>query len=168
MDGKRLGWLPLWILVPLVLLVAVGWAAFSLPETRCGGEETTEGLDGAIVAGLVLFATVAAVGAGLWRVISMSVRDQYSSRDGWSLLAALLVLLVAALIGAGDDTAGAGLAIGGLIVPAIALLALAAAAVAGKRVEDVGVILPIYLFGAAYVYLAVGAVGFLASSGIGC
>ncbi|HEX6205073.1 MAG TPA: hypothetical protein VFZ29_04625 [Solirubrobacterales bacterium] len=168
MGGEGLGRLPLWIVVPLVLLVAVGWAASSLPETQCGGEETKEGLDGTIVACFVLFSTVAAVGAGLWRVVSMSIHDQYDSRDGWIFLAALLVLVAAALVGAGTGSVGAGLAIGGLAVPAIALLALVAAAAAGKRVEAVGILLPIYLFGIAYIYLAVGAVGFLASSGIGC
>ncbi len=163
-----MGRLPLWIAAPLALLVAVGWAASSLPETQCGGEETKEGLDGTIVALLVLFSTVAAVGAGLWQVVSMSVRDRHHPRDGWIFLAALLVLAAAALVGDRGDSVGAGLAVGGFIVPAIALLALAAAAVARKQVEDVGILLPIYLFGIAYVYLAVGAVGFLASSGIGC
>jgi len=168
MSEKRSGWLPLWILVPLVLLVAIVWAAASLPQVECGGEETEEGIDGAILLGLVVFSTAVAVGAALWRVVSMAFHDQYGSRDGWILLAALLVLAAAALVGARNDTVGGGLAVGGLVLPALAFIALAAAAAGRRRVEDVGVLLPIYLFGAAYVYLAVGAIGFLASSGIGC
>jgi hypothetical protein len=168
MDEKRPGWLPLWILVPLALFVAVVWIALSLPETECGGEETEEGVDGAILVGLVAFSAVAAVGAALWRVVSMALRDQYGSRDGWILLAALLVLAAAAIIGAADQNVGGGLAVGGLLLPALALIALAAAAAARKGVEDVGVLLPVYLFGAAYAYLGVGAIGLIASSGIGC
>jgi hypothetical protein len=168
MDARRSGRLAPWILVPLVLLVAIVWAAASLPETECGGEETEEGMDGAILVGLVAFAAVAAVAAALWRVVSMALHDRYGSRDGWILLAALLVLVVAAIVGAADDSVGGGLAVGGLVLPALALLALTTAAAARKRVEDVGVLLPIYLFGAAYVYLGVGAVGLIASSGIGC
>jgi hypothetical protein len=167
MDEKR-GWLlPLWILAPLALFFAVLLASLALPETDCG-ENTTEGLDGTVVACLVLFSVAAAVAAGLYRLVTMSFRDQFASRDGWILLAGLVLL---GLFAAGYTPAhsfGEGLAVGSLVLPGVALLALAAAAVSGRGVEEVGVLLPVYLFGAAYVYLVVGALGFLASSGIGC
>jgi hypothetical protein len=167
MDAKRSGWLPLWILAPLVLFVAILLIVVSLPEAECG-ENTEGGIEEGVLVGVVAFAAVAAVAAGLYRLVTMAIRDQFSSRDGWTFLAALLVLAVTGVAYSPASGFGEGLAIGGLVLPALALLALVAAAVARKGVDAVGVLLPIYLFGAAYLYLVIGALGFLVSSGIGC
>ena len=157
-----------WIAVPLVLLAVVVALALSLPEVRCDGEESEGGIDGAILVAVVALSAVAAVGAGLFRLVTMAFRNQLGWRDGWILLAALLVIAVAAVGYAPVESFGAGLAIGCLVVTALALLVLVAAAAARWDADAVGILLPIYLFGAAYVYLGVGAIGLLVSSGIGC
>jgi hypothetical protein len=160
--------LPLWILPPLLLLAAVVVAALSLPEVECGGEETEAGVDGAVLVALVVFSAVATVAAGLFRLVTMTLRRQYGSRDAWILLAALLVVAVTGVAYAPAQSFAAGVAIGGLALTGLALLALVVAALARKRVEAVGILLPIYLFGAAFAYLGAGALGLLVSSGIGC
>jgi hypothetical protein len=51
----------------------------------------------------------------------------------------------------------------------MALLSLLVAWVAGLRIDQLGVLLPLYLLGAAvFAYPLVGLLGLLVSSGIGC
>jgi hypothetical protein len=57
----------------------------------------------------------------------------------------------------------------GLVLTGLALLSLVVAWVAGLRVNQLGVLLPLYLLGAAlFAYPLVGLLGLLVSSGIGC
>lgn len=168
MEEKRSGRLPLWIVAPLGLLVVIVLLALSLPEVECGGEETEDGVDGAVLAVAVVLSAVATVAAGLYRLVKMAFDNQLRGRDGWALLASLLVVVASGVAYAPAESFAGGVAIGFLALTVLALLALVVAALARRGVEDVGIVLPIYLFGAAYVYLGVGAIGFLASSGIGC
>jgi hypothetical protein len=168
MDEKRSGWLPPWILVPLVLLLPIAVLALSLPEVDCGGEGTDDGAEGAVLVGVAAIAAIAAVAAGLLRLMTMVLQSEYGARDGWILLASLIVVGVSGAAYGPAEGVGGSVAFGCLALTGFALLALVGAAVAGKRVEAVGILLPVYLFGAAYVYLALGAVALLASSGIGC
>lgn len=156
-----------WIAVPLLLLAVILVMALSLPQADCGGEGAEEGGSLAFVV-IACLSAIAAVAAGLVQLATMAWRDRYRARDGWILLAALLVVAVSGVAYGPAQGFGGGVAFGCLALTGVALLALVAAAVARMRVEDVGILLPIYLFGAAYVYLGVGAVALLASSGIGC
>jgi len=57
----------------------------------------------------------------------------------------------------------------GLFLTGLALLALLVAWVARVRPARVGLLLPLYLFGAAlFAYPLVGLLGLLISSGVGC
>lgn len=167
MSEKQSGWLLLWTLAPLALFALVLLVALSLPETECG-ENIEGGTDSAVLVWIVASSAVVAVAAGLYRLVTMAIRDQFEARDGWILLATLLLLVLFGFAYSPASSFGEGLAIGSLMLPGFALLALVAAAAARKGVDAVGILLPVYLFGAAYVYLVVGALGFLASSGIGC
>jgi hypothetical protein len=156
-----------WIVGSLLLLVVIVLFAIAVPSVECGAEgPQEEGGDALVV--VTIFATVLAVGSGLYRLVAMVGGNSFARRDGWIFAAALAVLAAAALVGGLVATPGGGLATGGLILPGLTLVGLVAAAIAGRSAEDVGVLLPIYLFGAAYVYLAIGLITLLAKSGIGC
>ncbi len=57
----------------------------------------------------------------------------------------------------------------GLLLTGLALVVLLVAWAAGARLNRIGLLLPLYLFGVAlFAYPLVGLLGLLASSGIGC
>lgn len=170
MEGRRFDRLLPWIAGSLLLLGAIVIAAMQVPDLDCAGEgDSSEwGPSADVLVVLTVAAVVAAVGGGLYRLGEMTYARRYGRRDGWILGAVLLVLAAAAVVGDRVATAGGGLATGGLVLAALAFAALVVAAITGRDAGDVGLLLPVYLFAAAYVYLAIGAIALLAKSGIGC
>jgi hypothetical protein len=167
MRGGLSNWLPLWIVAPLALLVLILAVAFQMPDNDCGegsGGGTTE----AILAVLVFVSTLAVIGAALYRLGTMTLNRQYGKRDAVVVAATALVVLATWAVRAGENSFVEAVLIATFIITSLALLALTVAAATRRDVEAVGVLVPIYLFGAAYVYLAAGILGILVSSGIGC
>jgi hypothetical protein len=167
MRGGLSNRLPLWILAPLVLLLLILVVALQMPDHECGegaGGGTTE----TILIAVVLVSVLAAIAAGLYRLGMMALHGRYGKRDAIVLAAAVLVVLATWAAGAGERSFLDAALIAGLVIAPLALLALMGAAAARRDVEAVGVLLPVYLFGAAYVYLAAGLLGILVSSGVGC
>jgi len=166
--GRRLSdrLLP-WIAASLLLLAAIVVLGAQVPDVGCGEGTRDEG-DETALAAVTVVATILAAAAGLFRLVAMAFADRFARRDRWVLGASLLVLAAATVVGGLVATAVGGLATGGLVLAVLALVALLAAAIAGKGVDGVGVLLPVYLFAAAYVYLAVGLITLFAKSGIGC
>ena len=160
--------LPPWIAGSLLLLVVIVLVATQVPSAECGGENDVDDNPATALLVVTVAAVAAAIGAALYRIVAMATTERYSRRDGRVLGAALLVLAVSAIVGASAGTAAAGLAIGGLILAGTAFVAIVVAAVARMGVDDVGILLPIYLFGAAWVYLAFGVLVLFATSGVGC
>jgi MFS family permease len=167
--GRRLSdrLLP-WIAASLLLLAAIVALGAQVPDVGCGGEGTRDEGDETALAVVTVVATILAAAAGLFRLVAMAFADRFARRDWWVLGASLLLLAAATVVGGLVATAVGGLATGGLVLAVLALIALAAAAIAGKGVDGVGILLPVYLFAAAYVYLAVGLITLFAKSGIGC
>ncbi|HEU4599416.1 MAG TPA: hypothetical protein VFS26_06685 [Solirubrobacterales bacterium] len=165
MSSDRL--LP-WIAGSLLLLAVVVMVATQVPSVECGGEgDVGEGPATALLVVTAVSAVLAAA-AALYRVVVMASAQRLGGRDGWILGAALLLLAAAATFGAADGSAAAGLVIGGLVLAGVAFVALTAAALTGKSVDDVGLLLPVYLAAAAWVYLCFGVLVLIATSGIGC
>jgi hypothetical protein len=156
--------LPFWIGTSLLLLVAIVLAAMQLPEVECGEGSRDQAGEGVLVA-VAIAAAILAFCAGVARVAALSLAGNFGRRDAWILAAVVLGLALAALLG---STVGVGLAIGGVVITGLAFLALLGAALLRVGVDRVGILLPVYLFGVAYVYLAVGLIAVLAKSGIGC
>ena len=161
-------WLPLWVVAPVVLLVVLFVVIASLPGVECGGEGAEGGTEAAVVVVLTILSSLATVAAGLLRLGAMALNRRFGRRDLAIAAAAALLLALAPLIDGSDRSAGESLAIGGLVLTGLSGLGLMAAAVARLSIDAVGILLPMYLFGAAYVYLLLGGIGLLAVSGAGC
>ncbi len=158
--------LGLWICLPLLAWVVVWIAALSMPASDCDGYGTDNGTGEVTLVVLVAAASLAAAVAALWRFVSLRRADAFSPpRDltlvGTVVFAALAVVAVSPRVEV--------LAVAGLGLTGLALLSLLVAWAAGLRVDQLGLLLPLYLLGAAlFAYPLVGLLGLLASSGIGC
>jgi len=157
-----------WIAGSLLLLIAILAAAAQVPSVDCGGEDVDQDGPEAVLLVFTVLAAAIAVAAGVLRLVLMGRDDGFGRRDGWILGAAVFVLAAATAYGAGQGNAAAGLAVGGFLLAGLAFVALLGAVLWRLDVDDVGVLLPIYLFAAAWVYLAVAVLALLAKSGIGC
>ncbi len=157
-----------WIAGSLLLLFVIFAAAVQVPSVDCGGENADQDGPEAVLLALTVIAAAIAVAAGVLRLVLIGRANGFGRRDGWILALGVFVLGAATVYGAAQESAAAGLAVGGFILTSIAFVALLGAVLLRLGADDVGVLLPIYLFGAAWVYLAVAAIALLAKSGIGC
>jgi hypothetical protein len=165
-ERTKLG---LWICLPLLAWFVVWIAVLSMPSPDCGSSGTDAGGEEAMLIVLVAASSLAAAGAALWRLVDLGRANAFSAgRDlaiGGSVVVALAFAAVASSPGARIEV----LPVAGLLLTGLALLALLMAWAAGVRVNRVGLLLPLYLLGAAlFAYPLVGLIGLLASSGIGC
>ena len=149
-EGTESGRLGAWILVPLFLLIVVFVAAFlsSLPH---GGCDVTSGEVRGGGVGLNVLIAVCSVGVGaaaLVRLGEMWKWGSFEQRDGlWAFAALALLMLLVGILG-GDSLLDRALAAGAVLaVPCF--LALVVAGFGRKDVEDVGVVLPLYLLALA-------------------
>jgi membrane-associated HD superfamily phosphohydrolase len=157
-----------WIGGSLLLLGVIVLVATQVPSVECGGETDVDPDPGTALLVVTIVSSVLAVAGALYRIIVMALTASYGSRDGWIVGGTLLVLAAAVLLGAVEGTAAAGLAIGAAILGGVAFVALLVAAIAGLGVEDVGLLLPLYLLGAAWIYLCFGVFVLFVTSGVGC
>ncbi|MDQ3724692.1 MAG: hypothetical protein M3335_02180 [Actinomycetota bacterium] len=150
-----------WIVAPLLFVVVLVFATLSFSSSGCGKDAGSGG-----IVGFVIAAAAAAViaGFGLFRLATMARHREFSKRrDGWIFAG----ILVAAAVGVLDQGWGF-LLLGFFLLTVFTLPALAAAAVTGKGVKAVGILLPIYLFGAAFLCVMVGWFILVADSGAFC
>jgi hypothetical protein len=165
-ERTRLG---LWICLPLLAWAAVWTAALSMPASDCDGYGPDHGGEETLLVVLVAAASLAAAGAALWRLVGLSNADAFSARRDLAIGGSAAVALVAAAAVAAPRGQIEVLPVVGLLLTGLALLLLLVAWAAGLRVNRVGLLLPVYLLGAAlFAYPLVGLLGLLASSGIGC
>jgi hypothetical protein len=157
-----------WIMGSFVLFGILILVATQVPSVDCGADTEVDDGPGAALLAVTIVAAVLAVAGALYRAVAMVLAKRYTERDGWILGAAVFVLVASAIFGAVDDSAGAGLALGGLILAGAAFAAMVVAALVGLSVDEVGALLPIYLVGAAWFYLCFGVFVLFVSSGIGC
>jgi hypothetical protein len=165
-ERTKLG---LWICLPLLAWVAVWTAALSMPASDCDGYGPDSGAEEVLLIVLVAAASLATAGAALWRLVGLGSANAFSAgRDLTIGGSALLALALAVLASAPRDRIEV-VPVVGLLLTGLALVVLLVAWAAGARLNRVGLLLPLYLFGAAlFAYPLVGLLGLLASSGIGC
>jgi hypothetical protein len=157
-----------WIMVPLILFVLLVLIAFSMPQSDCDGEGSEGGTIEVVLIVLSLLGALTAVGGGLFRLGALALRHSYRRRDLWIAVAAIALLAVVAAVDGAGVGAGGTLAIWGGVMTGAAFLCLLAAAGGRLSVDEVGILLPIYLFGAACAYLMLAVLGLFISSGAGC
>jgi len=167
MAKRLLDRLPPWLVGSLLLLGIIALAVAMLPSVECGEGSRDESAEVLVLAATAV-AVIVAVGAGLFRLVAMALAGRYGKRDGWIFSAALFVLAASAVAGSVNHNALGGLALGGVVLALIAFIALLLAAFRGLTADAVGVLLPTFLFGAAWIYLLVGVIALIAKSGIGC
>jgi hypothetical protein len=150
-----------WIVAPLLFLVVLVFTALSLPFSGCGEDAGS----GGIVAFVIVAGAAAVIaGFGLFRLATMARHREFSKRrDGWIFAA----ILVAAAVGVLAQGWGF-LLIGFFLLTVFTLPALVAAAGTGNGVKAVGILLPIYLFGVAFLCSMVGWFILAADSGAFC
>ncbi|HEU4738909.1 MAG TPA: hypothetical protein VFS54_07490 [Solirubrobacterales bacterium] len=136
-----------WILLPLVLLIVVLLAAWiSLPVDVCNappGEDDDGG--GPVMWVVIALCSVAVGGAGLARLIAMW--RSRSLGEGSARATVVLVAVAVVLMGAlsVDSATLSGVLLAGLVLAGLTFTGLLVAALAGKEVEDVGLLLPVSL-----------------------
>lgn len=162
-ERTKLG---LWICLPLLAWAVVWIAALSMPASDCDGYGADTGAEEATLIALVAVASLAAGAAALWRFVSLTLADALSAaRDLTLVVGAVASILVTVAVTSRAEV----IFVTGLVLTGVALLSLVVAWVAGLRVNQLGVLLPLYLLGAAlFAYPLVGLLGLLVSSGIGC
>ncbi len=162
-ERTKLG---LWILLPLIAWVVVWIVALSMPDADCDGTGTDAGAEEAALIALVAAASLATAAAALWRLVGLALADALSARRDLTLVGSFVAsVLVAFALTARVEV----IFVVGLILTGLALLSLLVAWLAKLRVDQLGLLLPLYLLGAAlFAYPLVGLLGLLISSGIGC
>jgi|SRR6188768_4512816 len=162
-ERTRLG---LWTFLPLLAWVVVWIAALSMPAADCDGTGTDAGAEGVALITIVAAASLGAVAAGLWRLVSLSNAKAYSARRDLTLAGIAAALALVAAVATSRVEA---VAVAGLVLTGLAFLSLLVSWVAGMRLDRLGLLVPLYLLGAAlFAYPLVGLLGLLSSSGIGC
>jgi hypothetical protein len=146
-------------------------AIFNLPEGDCYGVEDDDGSAKILLLVVTAVASLACLAAGALRSASLARAGGDLRRQlrvvGVGVLAALVAAGAFASDGDGVDYIG-WLCVVGTAATAVALLVLIIAWLAGRGPDEVGLLLPVYLFGAGlFVYplftwiaLAINAGGF--------
>jgi hypothetical protein len=145
-----------WILAPLVLLVVLFFAMILLPENGCeGGEDWLEGSGRIAFGSIAVLASLSVAVAGILRLVEIGRRHLLKERDTWLLAAVLLVAGIGAGIGSdtGAEEALAGFLLSGLLLAIPSLIALFVAALKERTPDEVGILVPVYLFGMGMGYL---------------
>jgi len=167
-EKGNYGLLP-WLVAPLVAFVLLLIVGFALPSSDCGGEDVSGSPSEVIFLGLAGLAIVGTVGTGLLQLVEMGRDDRFGARDALAVVVTLGVVgLIAVTVAGGRGDAGESLATAGLIVAPVAVLLLVPPAFTGRDRQAVGALLPIYLFGAAWWYYVVAALGLAISDGAFC
>jgi hypothetical protein len=162
MEGGLWGW----IVAPIFALALLLCIILMLPFSDCG--ESTEYKE-AVPLIFVALAILGVVGAGGLRVTTMVRRRRFRMRDGLILVAASIVLAMSSVLLASPNRGVFGWLVPGiLLLTGISLSGLIVAATAGRSVDAVGILLPIYLFGAAFVYVILGWFVAAANNGAFC
>jgi hypothetical protein len=161
--------LGLWICLPLLAWGAVWFAALSMPVSDCDGYGSDSGEQEVMLVVLVAAASLCTAGAALWRLVGLSRANAFSARRDLTIGGSVVVALVLAAVASAPRARIEIIPVTGLLLTGLALLALLIAWAAGVRADQVGLLLPLYLLGAALLaYPLVGLLALAGSSGTFC
>jgi hypothetical protein len=164
--SEKLG---LWICLPLLAWGLIWIAAFSMPASDCDGYGADTGEDEVLLVVLVAAASLATAGAALWRLVDLSRASAFRAGRDLTIGGGVLVAFAFAAVAAAPRARIEILPAVGLLLTGLALLALLVAWAARVRPNQVGLLLPLYLLGAAlFAYPLVGLLGLASSSGAFC
>jgi len=165
-ERTKLG---LWICLPLLAWAAVWAAALSMPSSDCDGYPTDAGEEEVLLIVLVAAASLATAAAALWRLVGLGNANAFSTGRDLTIGGSVVVVLALAAVASSLRGRIEVVPVVGLLLTGLALVVLLVAWAAGVRINRVGLLLPLYLLGAAlFAYPLVGLLGLLVSSGIGC
>jgi hypothetical protein len=162
-----------WICVPLLLWAVVWMVVLSMPSASCegNGSEDTGGQEVLLVVVVAAASLFTAAGA-LFRLVNLGRAGGFKAGRDLTMVGVVVAALVAAAAATTSrfpSQAIQVLPLVGLLLTGLALLALLVAWAAGVRANGVGLLLPLYLFGAALLaYPLVGLLGLASSSGVFC
>jgi hypothetical protein len=168
-----------WICLPLLAFFLVAVAATQVPASDCLGSGSGSGADEgepvAIMAVLAGLASLAALGAAVQRLVALRRAGAFKAGRDWTI-AAVVVLVPLLVAGASashrhnhlsEDLQG--LLLVGPALTVLALLLLLIAWAARLRLDGVGVLLPVYLLGAAlFAYPPLALLALVSNSGAFC
>lgn len=162
-----------WICVPLLLWGVVWMVVLSMPSASCEGygNEDNGGQEVLLVV-VVAAASLFTAAAAVLRLVNLRRAGAFKAGRDLTMVGIALAALAAtaaATTSRFPSQAIQFLPLVGLLLTGLALLALLVAWAAGVRVNQVGLLLPLYLFGAALLaYPLVGLLGLASSSGVFC
>jgi hypothetical protein len=160
-----------WICLPLLFWGVIWMIVLSLPSASCDGYGDDAGPQEVLLIVVVAAASLATAGGALFRLVQLGRAKAFKAgRDltvGGIALAAMAFAITATT--SRFPAVIQVLSLVGLLLTGLALLALLVAWAAGQRVDQVGLLLPLYLLGAAVLaYPLVGLLGLASSSGALC
>jgi hypothetical protein len=168
-----------WICLPLLAFFLVAAAAMQVPGSDClgsgSGSDSDEGEAVAIVVGLAGLSSLVALAAAVQRLWALRRAGAFSARRDWTI-AGIVALVLIAIAGRSAARPNVhlserveGLLIAGPVLAILALVALLLAWAARRRLDDVGLLMPLYLIGAAlFAYPFVMFLALVSNSGAFC
>jgi len=162
-ERTKLG---LWTCLPFLAWIVVWIAALSMPTPDCEGGGTASDAEAAVLIVAVAAASLGTAAAALWRLVGLGRAGAFSARRDLTLVGAVVATILVAI---GLNPQFENVAVVALVLTGLAFVSLLVAWAAGLRLDQLGLLLPLYLLGAAlFAYPLVGLIGLLASSGLGC
>jgi hypothetical protein len=161
-----------WVCGPLLGLVVLLTAIADLPGVDCGESRPDGSSRETLLVVVTALASVATVAASCWRLAVLRRQGRWRLSP-WPVLVLAGLVLVCAAIGATEPRQLPGLLfavfLAGLLLTALALLTLAVGWARGRSVDDVGLVVPLYLFGMGLLcYPAITSVALIFNSGALC
>jgi hypothetical protein len=169
MQAQTSAKLGFWICLPLLAWAAVWVAALSMPVSDCDGYGSDTGEQEIMLVVLVAAASLCTAGAALWRLVDLGRASAFRVRRDLTIGGGVMLALILAAVASGPRARIEIIPVTGLLLTGLALLSLLVAWAAGVRADQVGLLLPLYLLGAAlFAYPLVGLLALASSSGTFC
>ena len=149
------------------------WALIvELPAGDCDGYRNDAGLIGVALVVLTVASMLGCLAGAGYRIISLRSGPGISRGEILAVLGVIPVLAFFSLLANSWEADGElpfRIFLVGVCATAVTFLALVVASLAGRKPNDVHLLLPVYLFGAAlFVFPGLGLLALFISSGIGC
>jgi hypothetical protein len=159
-----------WICVPLLLWAVVWMTVLAMPSASCDGYgDDASGAQEVLLVVVVAAASLVTAAGALFRLVKLGRAGAFNVGRDLTMVGAVVAALAFAAAATTPRIMVQVLPLVGLLLTGLALLALLFAWAAGLRVNQVGLLLPLYLLGAALLaYPIVGLLGLVSSNGALC